>query len=240
MTYTTTAPTTSPFQGPAYRKPRKVQAKASSPYSNMEFQLVPHLTHGIVGRLYSPNRKINTTGSSRDIINNSGKVVIFKSTVEDYIMLSKACRPSNLAANKIRTNQIIQELQGYREPKWTATKVTAPVVTETKVSEPITPVTQVPEAVQSEEVTPLITPPPANTFIPLALPAAQPDAEEVHTVEIAETITIDLRATLNEYTAANLLKLVKKISTPYTGKRRKNQYINFLMANAEETIDLVA
>lgn len=263
MTYTTNAPTSSPFSSRAYRSPRKVQAQANNPYANMEFQLVAHIDYGIVGRLYSPNRNIDTTNSTRTILSNTGKVVFFYSTTADYKQLSKLCRPSNLTANRIRTQQILQELEGLREPKWTnqqskpATR-SVPKAAKAVDAEPKEVMVGKPNSEKEISTSPIITPPPADTFIPLALPAAaiaepQPEATTTDTtpvtvvepdevIEIEHTVEdcIDLRATLKAMTATKLSGLVKQISIPFSGKRRKNQYIEFLMVNAEETVSLVS
>ena len=248
MTYTTSAPTsTSPFNSPAYRKPQKVEAQYSHPYEAMEFQLIRHTIHGIIGRLYSPNRKISTQGSNRNIISNTGKVVLFTSTPEDYMYLAKNCRASNMTANRIRTNLMIQELQGLR-----------PV----NLTRPIDPQTihAVKATVSSEEESPVDTPQTTQPLllmpapemgvpnIPFAIPMGDiqptppPEHKEQHlsNVESFDDIEIDLKATLEAMTTTALAKLIKNISVKYKGKYRKAQYIKFLMQHEEETLMLIA
>ena len=234
MTYTTARPTgQSPFNSPAYRQPRKVETKVANPYAAMEFQLIRHVTHGVIGRLYSPNRKINTQGSKRTIISNTGKVVLFISTTEDYLFLSKNCRASNLSANKIRTNIMLQELQGFRAPD-----LTLPIEPEL----PAVPIMAVQETfVGNGELTQDLIPP----TLPLLMPAPTEESiiEEIDQLPIAEVeeeIEIDLKATLEDMTATALGKLVNQISVKYDGKRRKAKYVQFLLNHEEETLQLVA
>ena len=97
-------------------------------WANVEFQLIKTPTGAILGRLYSADAPIPVSpNTKREIIacQWGGRVLLFKSTLDDYRKVETMCAKSNMAPNRVRTTQLFQRLEAMVKRPCTPIESTA-------------------------------------------------------------------------------------------------------------------
>ena len=185
--------------------------------ADCEFQLIRHeVTGEIVGRVYHQSMVIPVAGSKRRVLNQShdGRAVVFKSTLPDYIMMSRSCRKSNIAANRSRTYALLTELKRIAaNPAPPLSDAWLPTPEVTVTAEAIAQLTETTEAVAAAPAEPdyeSFELPAEVPAVAETVPTAQlKPLEQMSKVELMEFATRQLTLTLpKRYTKTQMLDAI--------------------------------
>lgn len=207
--------------------------------NHCEFQLLNTAKHGLIGRLYNRKNSFNTAKSTRTILHvaSKGRVIFFKTTAEDLLFLAANTSPSNMPANRVRTNQLLMQVRQRKlDPTYTP-----PIAVAVAEQLALPPAGETSAATCAVAVAAPPVPETDDLYEEMLPDDAAIAAVEEHIAQTNEEEQSVVTPTLAELLKSRSLNELRTISAAYDiepGKLRKNKLITAILVATNANQDL--